>query len=1569
MRRLAVAVLLSLFLLSSTLPALIVVDAEDVVMLEPESSGLGDNQTLFDEFSQTIVTAKGPMDQVVADLNNDSFLDIAVIYSNSQLLDIFFNYGNGTFSYSNWARIDPSTLSSSITDIAVGDMDNDTLMDIVVSLNATSSNIVILYQVTDFDPTFATSFSTSLRPYSLSLKDMDGDSYLDVIALVTSVPPTYQSGFQIHFYSESYGTLMLPVYLYTAPTNMMLPRLMTAGDFDGDGLTDIIIGDPMTGKVVGFINGDSNGTSWTSTSVFALTGLTDMLLEEIDGTGLPELVASSGSKIELRQYNVTSTAFDLFAETATETGITSITVTDDNGDALMDIARTSSQNSNVAVYDTSSPYHYDDANITFPTAYLPTDVVSADMSSDGYIDLIVLASSSSANGTLTIYYQTAQTVSNANDNQLVDDVDPSISVIGDFNGDGSNEIAAYDGAGFVRFIAEGYPNLHERTVANVTAMGSGDLNDDGYDDLILVISIPSSVMVLFGAPTFLNGGGSLVNVLCNVSNASSLALGYLESATDDDIDLAIGGQDGVDIFWSSGTGTLYSSAERSTLVLTGANITSLTCGQLSNRAAGDGLMDIAIVNESASRIEIYYQQAGSTKFVQSDHNYLNVLAMIGEVASSDLNGDGLDDLLTSADGALQLYLQMSSLPNGFSEGQTIRVKDVSEGLGSFAVGDLDDDGGMEMAVVTENSTVIAYECSNSNGYAELTRQTIGASPALLMLDDMDGDGKDDIVAYSTLSRTISFYYQNNFPPTASGDSVGSGFLEGVPVSFDGTDSTDSVSDISSLNYTWSFSDSGVAYGNVTAHTFMSNGTFSVTLTVTDQGGLTDVQSPFYIVVGDQAPVAVGNCTDTTLIENQTVAHFISTYSTSYPDEITGWLWDFDDGSTSDLPNPTHVFTDDGTYNVTLTVTDEDGSTDVSSIVQVIVGDTGPTADFDVSTSSPKEGQTVLFDDGSLTPRDTIVSWHWTFGDGGSSDLQNPTHIYADDGTYTVALTVTDDDGSTSNHSANVVIGDTSPTDVSIRTADGLTTYDELDEITFIVSANTPWDGIVSYSWDFQGTTFLEDDSTSSNSTVHNYTSPGVVRITVRVWDNDSYAQTYIEMTIIDPAPDANFTYAISKGLVTLSAATSSDTENDVPLLQYRWYIEGVWTSWSTNSSAEHTFTASGTYPVKLEVKDDSGNNDSMSRSVTIELDGPTITFIDPDLEVNVSEPMVIRASVSDPSGVSSVVLQYVIGNVTTNVTMTLQGANIYLGQIPAQSHATEITYRVIALDALDNQEVEGDITITVIEEELDVTEPVVNIVDLDLEFNISEPIVIYVNVTDEGGVSSVVLQYVIDNVTTNVTMTLEGDQYFGQIPAQNHTTEIVYRIIATDTSGNQHVTDDITIAIVEEEAVDQFLFVLISALLLVGLLVLMIYLYLSRPIVDEVFVMYHDGMLLAHQTRRMKPGMDDEILGGMLIALQNFVRDSFKDESETMLRRLDFGERKMLVERKDDFFLAVLLSGKRAGWAPQRMQKILGVIDEKYAKELHGWDGDLEKVRGIRDDTKPMFQRGNPLDRLKGKEE
>ncbi|MFJ6140248.1 collagenase [Kitasatospora sp. NPDC092286] len=96
---------------------------------------------------------------------------------------------------------------------------------------------------------------------------------------------------------------------------------------------------------------------------------------------------------------------------------------------------------------------------------------------------------------------------------------------------------------------------------------------------------------------------------------------------------------------------------------------------------------------------------------------------------------------------------------------------------------------------------------------------------------------------------------------------------------------------------------------------------------------------------------------------------------------------------------------------------------------------GPTALFDQAVN----GATVTLTGKSVqTGPGRITAWHWTFGDGGSSDQQNPTHTYASAGTYTVALTVTDDTGRTASTPAPVTVttgsgGTTLPTCADPRT--------------------------------------------------------------------------------------------------------------------------------------------------------------------------------------------------------------------------------------------------------------------------------------------------------------------------------------------------------------------------------------------------------------------------------------------------------------------------------------------------------------------------------------------------------
>jgi PKD repeat protein len=134
------------------------------------------------------------------------------------------------------------------------------------------------------------------------------------------------------------------------------------------------------------------------------------------------------------------------------------------------------------------------------------------------------------------------------------------------------------------------------------------------------------------------------------------------------------------------------------------------------------------------------------------------------------------------------------------------------------------------------------------------------------------------------------------------------------------------------------------------------------------------------------------------------------------DGIISWLWDFGDGMTSAETNPTHQYAHDGTYTATLTVTETDSDSDTETKASYItVSDTGPTAEFSASPSTGNELLTVTFSDQS-TSYDGITSWLWDFGDGQTGTERNPTHQYAQDGTYTVSLTVTEADGSSGTES-------------------------------------------------------------------------------------------------------------------------------------------------------------------------------------------------------------------------------------------------------------------------------------------------------------------------------------------------------------------------------------------------------------------------------------------------------------------------------------------------------------------------------------------------------------------------
>ncbi len=136
--------------------------------------------------------------------------------------------------------------------------------------------------------------------------------------------------------------------------------------------------------------------------------------------------------------------------------------------------------------------------------------------------------------------------------------------------------------------------------------------------------------------------------------------------------------------------------------------------------------------------------------------------------------------------------------------------------------------------------------------------------------------------------------------------------------------------------------------------------------------------------------------------------------------VSSWLWDFGNGDTSTLQNPSTVFAP-GTYTVTLTVSDG-SNMDTETRSDYITVFVGPTASF----SATPVGFTVNFTNTS-TPGDAMLSSrNWDFGDGNTSTATNPTHTYAASGTYAVSLLVFDTNGCGDTLVMNVMIADPAP---------------------------------------------------------------------------------------------------------------------------------------------------------------------------------------------------------------------------------------------------------------------------------------------------------------------------------------------------------------------------------------------------------------------------------------------------------------------------------------------------------------------------------------------------------------
>ncbi|MDQ3200118.1 MAG: PKD domain-containing protein, partial [Verrucomicrobiota bacterium] len=180
---------------------------------------------------------------------------------------------------------------------------------------------------------------------------------------------------------------------------------------------------------------------------------------------------------------------------------------------------------------------------------------------------------------------------------------------------------------------------------------------------------------------------------------------------------------------------------------------------------------------------------------------------------------------------------------------------------------------------------------------------------------------------------------------------------------------------------------------------------------------------FFGAGGNQWPIAVAGA-DKKAGDTPLTVNFSSAGSTDLDGVISSYVWDFGDGATATVANPSHTYTAPGKYVVTLKVTDNLGAMTSNTVqVNVTAPNISPVAVFTFTPQSgPPPLSITLVADGSYDPDGTIGNLEWHFSDGGTYFGSPAFHTFTQAGTYTISLTVFDDRFASSTTTKTIVVG-------------------------------------------------------------------------------------------------------------------------------------------------------------------------------------------------------------------------------------------------------------------------------------------------------------------------------------------------------------------------------------------------------------------------------------------------------------------------------------------------------------------------------------------------------------------
>ena len=442
------------------------------------------------------------------------------------------------------------------------------------------------------------------------------------------------------------------------------------------------------------------------------------------------------------------------------------------------------------------------------------------------------------------------------------------------------------------------------------------------------------------------------------------------------------------------------------------------------------------------------------------------------------------------------------------------------------------------------------------------------------------DGQVNSVADQVVITTI-----NSKPVAVLGDDLSA--FAGQTVDLDGSGSADA--DFDPLTYSWSIlsapagsaaaiSDAAASQPTITPDLV---GTYVVQLIVNDGTVNSDPETIALDILYPEVTLSVSPTLGAAPLEVTLAAEMLGGFGP--------YTYTWDNGTTSS--NFVRVFTDPGTYTVSVTVTDDTGYTGTQTQdVRVLVG---PDV---VADANPRLGTaplTVSFSGVATDADGAITRYQWDFTDDGTFDTSdattaNASFTYSSPGLYTARLRVTDTDGLTKSDAVTISVGEPPILNASVTPLTGNAPLD----VTFAATASDSDGTVVRFEWDFEGDGVIDYTDAANGDTTHTYQEGGIYTATARVFDNDGLlAERSFIVSVAGPPTALPRAFPTSGQAPLTVTFFASGADLDGSPEYYDWDYDGdgsrnVRLIASMNS--EFTFTAPGTYNAALTVVDDDG---------------------------------------------------------------------------------------------------------------------------------------------------------------------------------------------------------------------------------------------------------------------------------------------------------------------------------------------------------------------------------------------